>query len=228
MKWERAESFKWGSEILNYDQKLETAHKIASMVNNYDVIGFGSGSTSFLAVQAIASRMENENLKIIAIPTSHEIEMLCASYNIPATTLFHARPDWCFDGADEVDQQCNLIKGRGGAMFNEKLVMKCSSKRYILADKTKIVDHLCKTFPIPVEVYSKAIYYVKSELTSIGALSIVLRMAKGKDGPVITENGNLILDCFFNNINETLESNIKNISGVIESGLFWGYGIELV
>ena len=228
MKWDQTENVNWGSEIQNYEQKMEVANKVASMVNDGDVIGFGSGSTSFLAVKAISSRIKEKNLKICAIPTSHEIAMLCASCNIPTTTLFHAKPDWCFDGTDEVDRNGNLIKGRGGAMYNEKLIMKCSSKRYILADPSKVVERLGRTFPIPIEIYPKAIYYVKSELFSIGATSIGLRMAKGKDGPIITENGHLILDSFFQNIDSRLESKIKNITGVIESGLFWGYDVELI
>jgi ribose 5-phosphate isomerase A len=228
MKWEQSEPMTWGSEILNYEQKLESANKIATMVNSNDVIGFGSGSTSFLAVHAIASRLKKGGISIHAIPTSHEISMLCASLNIPTTTLYHAKPDWCFDGTDEIDKSGNLIKGRGGAMFNEKLVMRCCSKRYILAEKSKIVEKLGKSFPIPVETYPKAIYYVKSQLFSIGANSIDLRMAKGKDGPIITENSNIILDCYFENISASLESEIKNITGVVESGLFWGYGVELI
>ena len=81
------------------------------------LFGFGSGSTSYLAVLAIAEKIKKENIKITAIPTSTEIRMLCGKLNIPTATLIEKKPDWCFDGADEVDNNKWLIKGRGGAMF---------------------------------------------------------------------------------------------------------------
>lgn len=228
MKWEQGNLIEWGSEIQNYEEKQIVARKVASMAKDGDIIGFGSGSTSFLAVKALACRIKSENLSIKAIPTSHEIAMLCASLDIQTASLFHAKPDWCFDGADEVDSDHNLIKGRGGAMYNEKLVMKCSPKIYILADQSKTVKSLGEKFPIPVEIYPVAINYVKKSLFDLGAAESNLRMAQKKDGPVITENGHFILDCFFHDVNKDLEANIKNITGVIESGLFWGYDIELV
>ena len=104
--------------------------------------GFGSGSTSFLAVIAIAEKIREEGVNILAIPTSLEIKMLCSKLNIPTTTLLEKNPDWCFDGADEVDSNGWLIKGRGGAMFKEKLNIVSSKKTYILIDKSKKVNKL--------------------------------------------------------------------------------------
>lgn len=218
----------WDNEISNREQKEKIAKEISKIANDGDVIGFGSGSTSYLAAIEIENRIQNEGIKITAIPTSYEMKMLCTYLNIPTATLEEKRPDWCFDGADEVDSNNWLIKGRGAAMFNEKLNIAASTKNYILVDDSKIVNRLGEKFPIPVECNPKAINLVKEELFKLGANEIELRKAVKKDGPVITENGNLILDVRFNEIKEDLERNIKNITGVIESGLFIGYNVQIV
>ena len=129
---------------------------------------------------------------------------------------------------DEIDKNNWMIKGRGAAMFKEKLNILNSTKTYILADESKFVEKLCTSHPIPVECYKEACNYVKSELIKLGANQVSLRPAKGKDGPIITENGNFILDTKFDVINKDLEKNIKSISGVLDSGLFIGYDIEII
>jgi ribose 5-phosphate isomerase A len=230
MKWDKhlLAGLEWSSEIVNYHNKLAVAKALSGMVRDRDVIGFGSGSTSFLAVREIAKRIHDEHISITAIPTSREICFACTQLGIPTASLNEERPDWSFDGADEIDGSNNLIKGRGGAMFQEKLVIKSSPKNYILADETKFVDRLGSQFPVPVEVHPSALIYVKKELTGLGAETISLRPAKCKDGPVITENGNFIVDVKFAEIHNELENEIKSISGVIESGLFIGYDLEIM
>ena len=190
--------------------------------------GFGSGSTSYLATIAIAEKIKNNNINILAIPTSLEIKMLCSYLGIATTTLIEKKPDWCFDGADEVDENKWLIKGRGGAMFKEKLNIVNSPITYILVDESKKVNKLGSKFKVPVECFPNAINYVKSELIKLNGTEIELRKAIGKDGSCITENGNFILDVKFDNITQDLERKIKSITGVIESGLFINYNIEVV
>lgn len=227
----------WNKDILtkfkfknieNMEEKENTVVKILSLVKDGQVIGFGSGSTSYLATVAIAEKIKKENINIMAIPTSFEIKMLCSYLDIPTTSLNEKKPDWSFDGTDEVDTNNWLIKGRGGAMFKEKLNIVNSPITYILIDESKRVKKLGEKFKIPVECFREAINFVKEELIKLGAENIEIREAKGKDGPVITENGNLILDAKFNNITEDLERKIKSIPGVIESGLFIGYNIEVI
>ena len=218
-------NIKWNGEISNLAQKETIANKICKRVKNNEVIGFGSGSTSFLATKAIAQRIKEEKLTITAIPTSHEINMLCTSLGIPTASLNQKKPDWCFDGADEVDPNGSLIKGRGAAMFKEKLIMSSCKERYILVDDSKFVKNLCDKFPIPVECHPESLCYVKSKLLELGAESCILRLAKGKDGPVITENGNFILDTVFRNITPDFENKLNNIVGVLETGLFIGYNV---
>ena len=230
MQWnEQYFCYEWSQPISNYDEKIIVAKKLASYANDGDVIGFGSGSTSFLAVQEIAKRVKNEGINILAIPTSQEIRLVCSSLGVPLATINDTRPNWGFDGADEVSPENWLIKGRGGAMFNEKLIMANSLKTFILVDKSKFVSRLCEKFPIPVECVPAAYKSVATSLYEIGANKVSLRLAgKAKDGPIITENGNYILDAVFSNVDSLLESSIKNIIGVLESGLFIGYNIEIL
>ena len=228
MKWDEDILNRIEPEISNLEEKKKLAEEIAKKVKEGQVIGFGSGSTSYLAVIAIADRMKKENIKIRAIPTSFEISMLCGYLDIPTTSLIEAKPDWCFDGADEVDENNWLIKGRGGAMFKEKLNIVNSPITYILVDKSKEDDKLGSKFKVPVECFPNSVNHVKLELLKLGGKEITLREAKGKDGPIITENGNFILDVKFENINKELEKQIKSITGVIESGLFIGYDVEIV
>lgn len=214
--------------IKNKEQKEAVARKIADKVKDRDVIGFGSGSTSYLTVLAIAEKMKSEKITVTAIPTSYEVELLCHDLKIPTTTLLDKRPDWSFDGADEVNSEKWLIKGRGGAMFREKLNIANSKITYILVDDTKIVDKLGKNFSIPVECYPYAMNHVKEELLMLGAKEIEIRKAVAKDGPVLTETGSVIFDVKFDEISEYLEKDIKGITGVIESGLFIGYPVEII
>ncbi len=222
------QTVQWCGEISNIEQKMQVANIISEKVVNGQTIGFGSGSTAFMAVQSIGNRVKNEGLVIYAIPTSHEIAMACSFFGINIVSLNQKKPDWCFDGTDEVDPHGWLIKGRGAAMFKEKLIMKCSKERYILVDKSKVVSHLCEKFPIPIECHPDALMFVKQSLVDLGATSYQLRLAKCKDGPVITENGNFIIDAVFPVVNESLENDIKKIVGVIESGLFIGYDVTVV
>lgn len=217
------------NKISNQEQKEKVAREVAAKAKDGDVIGFGSGSTSYLAAKEIAKRMEEEGLKITAIPTSFEIKALCQELKIPTVSILEAKPDWAFDGADEVSKQDNiLIKGRGAAMFKEKLNMVNSGITYILADDSKFVDKLNEKFPIPIEVYPEAISSVKEALLDLGLTECTLRKAEKKDGPVFTENHNVILDAKFVEIYETLEEDIKSITGVIESGLFIDYAVEIL
>lgn len=230
MHWdEKLFEMQWAQEIINFDEKMVVARKIASFVKDGDVIGVGSGSTSFLAIQEISRVVKEKNLKITAIPTSNELRMICNQLGLPTASIFELKPDWCFDGADEVDSNSWLIKGRGGAMFNEKLIMVNSPKRYIIVDNSKFVSFLGEKFPVPVECVPSALTFVKEQLYRLKANKLKLRLAgKAKDGPIITENGNYIVDAYFNNITSDLEAQIKAIVGVIESGLFISYNPTII
>ncbi len=230
MKWDHSliDTLEWGNQISHKEDKIKIADLIASKVENGQVIGVGSGSTSYLALTRIAERIRMEHLSILAIPTSLEIRMTCAQLSIPVTSLFSHKPDWTFDGADEVDSHFNLIKGRGGAMFKEKLLISSSPQTYILVDPSKKVERLGAKFPIPVEIFPEALTHVEDRLHRLNPREIKLRMGQGKDGPIITENGNMILDVWMDYIPENTESTLKSITGVLESGLFMNYKVEVL
>jgi ribose 5-phosphate isomerase A len=218
----------WSDTIINQTGKLKLAQQIAAKVKDGDIIGAGSGSTVYLALFAIAERVKKESLNVRIIPSSLEITMTCSNLGMPVTSLLEDKPDWAFDGADEVDPNRSLIKGRGGALFKEKLLIRSSLKNYILVDESKLVDKLGSKFPVPIEVFPGALVYVESALRDLGITDITLRAAKGKDGPIITENGNFLLDARFDHIPTDTEQKIKSITGVIESGLFINYDVEIM
>lgn len=221
--------FDWKNNITNREEKLKLAKKIASRVKNNEIIGFGSGSTSYLAIEEIAKKIKNEKLNIKAIPTSTIIENLCKELNIPITTLKQNKPDWCFDGADEVDKNNWLIKGMGAALYREKLNIKNCKENYILVDDSKFVNYLGEKNPVPVECDKDKIEYVSFELQKLGAKNIKLQMSKQNvKEPLITDNGKVILHVNFIKIYQDYEEKIKNIDGVLESGLFIGYPITIV
>lgn len=207
--------------ISNREQKIELAKKIIPYVQDNQTIGFGSGTTSYIATIEIGKLVKNKGWNITAVPTSNEIEKACEEYGIKIGHLAECNLDWAFDGADEVDINRRLIKGKGAAMFREKLNILSSPITYILVDESKFVKKLGENCPVPVEVYSPALKYVSEELIKLGAVDTVFRG--------VTENGNPILDTKFNEIDEYLEKRIKLIPGVIESGLFIGYSnLEVV
>ena len=206
--------------ITNKEAKIELAKKVLSKVEAGQTIGFGSGSTSYLTAMEIIKVVNEKDLSITAVTTSQDMEDLCKSNGIKTVTLSEAELDWSFDGADEVDPNNRLIKGKGGAMFREKLNIISSPITYILVDNTKLVEKLGEVTPVPVEVFPSSMKYVSEELNKLGATEITYRG--------ISENGNAILDTKFNNIEDDLEKKIKAIPGVIESGLFIGYNVEII
>lgn len=231
MKWNRALQHETliASSITSIEEKKIIAQKVADRVQDGDIIGFGSGSTSYLAVLAISKRMEEENLHIKAIPTSYEIEMLCHQVGIKTTSLLHDRPDWGFDGADEINANGMMIKGRGGALLREKLVMAASPYTYILVDPSKKVDVIGKKTAIPLEILPESLFLVQTQLHDVFQERFEhaqLRLAKGKDGPIITEKGNLLLDVKLTHALEEDMHGLKQVTGVIESGLFVGFPIK--
>lgn len=220
----------WNNNIKNKEEKEVLARKIASKVKDGDVISFGSGTTSFLAVKEIAKKCKEEDLRIIAIPTSKQIELLCKYLEIPTAKLGEIKIDWGFDGADEVDTNKKwLIKGLGGALYREKMNLKQTPIVYILVDKSKIVKNLGEKCVVPVECDMSKVEYVESELKKLGANKCEIRKQRNSEFNFITENNKYIIDAKFNKITNEMEDNINQIDGVLENGLFIGYeNIEVI
>jgi ribose 5-phosphate isomerase A len=229
MNWDRAVfNAVLSGPVSNRAAKEELGRRIAEKVEDGQVVGVGSGSTAAIAITAIAERVRTEGLNVTVICTSPEVTLACVAHDLRVGSLLQHRPDWAFDGADEVDPERNMIKGRGGAMFVEKILLDAAPRSFILVDQSKLVARLGEKFPVPVEVLPVALRFVEQRLVALGATEIALRLAVKKDGPVITENGNFVLDVRFGEIGKTLERDIKSIAGVIESGLFLGRAVEVL
>ena len=219
----------WNNNIKNKEEKEVLARKIASKVKDGDVISFGSGTTSFLAVKEIGRRCKEEGLRIIAIPTSNQIELLCNYLGIQTAKLGEYKIDWGFDGADEVDKNNWLIKGLGGALYREKMNLKQTPIVYILVDKSKIVERLGEECAVPVECDVDKVDFVEEELKKMGAYDLHIRKKKSSQENLVTENGKFIIDVKFNSISINMEKKINEIDGVLENGLFIGYNnIEII
>ena len=202
--------------------KMAAGFRAADMVEDDMVVGLGTGSTVFYTIERLAVRIR-DGLCISGIPTSYQTALRAREYGIPLTTL-DDNPiiDMAIDGADEVDPKLNLIKGRGAAHMREKCVASAAFQFIVVVDEQKVVPRL--TAPVPVEVLPFAVRPVMIQLREFGCIPKI-REAVKKDGPVISDNGNFIVDCSFNEITNPseLEHAIANIPGVIECGLFCNF-----
>ena len=188
------------------------------------ILGLGSGSTAALMIKSLADEIHSGKLKHIrGVATSFQSEVLALELDIPLIDLASvSRIDLAIDGADEVDPAFQLIKGGGACHVREKLVASKAEKLLIVVDESKMVQNLNKAFPLPVEVLPNAWKQVKDMISEMDGCS-TLRMATKKAGPVVTDQGNLILDVFFNDgikNPKDIEMSINNIPGVLENGLF--------
>ncbi|MBE9099384.1 ribose-5-phosphate isomerase RpiA [Vacuolonema iberomarrocanum] len=202
--------------------KQQVGKAAADLVKSGNIVGLGTGSTAAFMIQFLGERMQAGTLTDIkGIPTSFQASVLAKKYGIPLTTLDEVdRIDVAIDGADEVDPQKNLIKGGGAAHTREKIVDGLAEQFVVVVDSSKLVDSL-GAFPLPVEVVPMAIAPVMRALEELGG-NPEIRMGVKKDGPVITDQGNMILDAKFAAIANPadLEKTINNIPGVLDNGLF--------
>ena len=188
------------------------------------VVGLGSGSTAALMIKSLAKEIATGKLKNVkGVPTSFQSEVLALELNIPIIDLASvSQIDLAIDGADEVDPGFQLIKGGGACHVREKLVASKAKKLLIVVDETKLVQKLNIGFPLPIEVLPSAWKQIKDAISAMDGVA-TLRMAEKKAGPVVTDQGNLILDVLFNDGIKnpvSTEMQINNIPGVLENGLF--------
>ncbi|CAM4669294.1 unnamed protein product [Lepidochelys kempii] len=194
-------------------------------VKNNQVLGIGSGSTIVPAVHRLAERVKRENLNIVCIPTSFQARQLILQNGLSLSDLDrHPELDVAIDGADEVDSDLSLIKGGGGCLTQEKIVAGYAKCFVVVADYRKNSKNLGEQWKkgIPIEVIPMAYVPVIRALTRKFGGAAELRMAVRKAGPVVTDNGNFILDWKFDKVHKWNEVNtaIKMIPGVVETGLF--------
>ena len=202
--------------------KRAAGYQAAERVKEGMIIGLGTGSTVMYTMERLSQRI-HEGLTIAGIPTSFHTAIRAREYGIPLTTIDdHPVIDLAIDGADEVDPLLRLIKGRGAAHTREKCVAAAARLFIVVVDEQKMVP--CLEGLVPVEIIPFAIRPVMDQITSMGGVP-VLREGVKKDGPVITDNMNFIIDARFKTIGEPekLEASIGLIPGVVESGLFCGF-----
>jgi ribose 5-phosphate isomerase A len=207
------------------EAKRKAALEAVKHVKDGFIVGLGSGSTAAYAIEALGERIRRERLNVLGVPTSYQAFLLAVKHRIAVTTLEeHSTINVTIDGADQIDAELNLIKGMGAALAREKIVASASKQNIIIADESKKVKVLGENnHPVPIEVLPFAISIVKRRIEEIGGKPI-LREGKGKVGPVITDNGNVVIDAVFGPIRDAakLEKRLKMIPGVVETGLFVG------
>lgn len=204
----------------NDDSKKNVGYKAAEYVEDGMVLGLGTGSTTHYFIEKVGMRIRDESINVLAIPTSFQSLLIAKKWDIPITTLEEHDIDLSVDGADEVDLEFNLIKGGGAAHTKEKIIDYAAREFIVIVDESKVKESL-GDFPVPVEVLPEASRVVIETLEDMGA-SCEIRMAVCKDGPVITDNGNFVIDAKFKKIDSPayLEIDLNSIPGVVENGIF--------
>lgn len=189
------------------------------LVNDGYVLGLGSGRAATELVRSLSSYLKEKKIRVKAVPTSLQIKMEAELGGIPiieADQIEHI--DIVFDGADQIDEERNMIKGGGGALLREKILMNIAKKVIIIADETKFVKKLNRSVPIEVHPFARNI--AAKQIQKYGGKPVLRTIERGY--PFVTENGNIILDCEFGEISnpKELAEKIIQIPGVIEVGIF--------
>ena len=204
---------------MTYDDAITALSKDAvKLVKNHQTIGLGSGRSATAFVKSLSSLVKKKKLNIKCIPTSLQIKLEAEKGNLHLIDTVLDKIDIVFDGADQIDKGKNLIKGGGGALLRENILINAAKKVVIMADDSKFVTNFDRS--VPVEVHPLARNTVTKNISKIGGKPKIRTLDRGY--PFITENGNIILDCNFGVIKKPklLREKIKNISGVLEAGIF--------
>ncbi len=202
--------------------KENVGKEASKLIKDGQVVGLGTGSTTHHFIRYLGQRVRDEELDILGIPTSFQSLILARESGIKITTLDEYDIDISVDGADEVSPSLDLIKGGGAAHTIEKLVDSSADEFVVIVDDSKMVDSLGE-FPVPLEIIPESLRLVKNAVMEMGGVPD-LRMGIQKDGPVITDNGNFVLDVKFDSIDNPyeLEIELNTIPGVLENGIFAG------
>ncbi|MDE1766397.1 MAG: ribose-5-phosphate isomerase RpiA [Thaumarchaeota archaeon] len=193
--------------------------QVLKMVKNNYVVGLGSGRAATAIVRLLSTHLRKSNFSVKAIPTSLQIKMEAEKGGIPIIEpdqIDHV--DLVFDGADQIDTKGNMIKGGGGALLREKILISMAKKTVIIADETKFVKKLDRSVPVEVHLFARNTTAIK--IRKLGGKPHIRLLDRGY--PFVTENGNIILDCEFGKISDpkSLATKIIEIPGVMEVGIF--------
>ena len=204
---------------MNQDELKESvAIEAIQYIEDDMKVGLGTGSTMYYAIKHLGERVK-EGLNIVCVPTSEKTEEWAKKFEIPLSDFSEIRSlDIAIDGADEVDENLQLIKGGGGALLREKIVADAAKKFIVIVDESKVVKILGK-FKLPIEVIPFGWKITAQSIESLGCKAI---LRKKEEEIFVTDNQNYILDCDFSEIHhpEQLNHALKSIVGVVETGLF--------
>lgn len=195
----------------------------AGFIENGMTCGIGTGSTVVFLIEELGRRIMDEKLEITGVPTSFQSKILCQANGIKIKEPQDCtKLDLAIDGADEVDPQLNVIKGGGAAHTREKIVAAMAKRFIIIVDDSKLVPELGSSFPVPVEIIPSALGFVTEQIREWGGES-ELRMGVRKDGPVISDNGQFIIDLSFKAGTDLrkIDARLHQLPGVVETGLFY-------
>jgi ribose 5-phosphate isomerase A len=210
--------------------KRQAAIRAVSFVESGMVVGLGTGSTAIFALRRISRLLHEGSLSdIVGVATSIRVEEAARRLGIALTSLEdHPVVDLTIDGADEVDPDLNLIKGGGGALLREKIVAQASLREIIVVDESKVSPMLGTHWPVPVEVIPFGYRSQATYLESLGAQSLLRQTGAG--AAVLTDQGNLILDCDFGPIPDPayLAARLNERAGIVEHGLFLGLATDVI
>src|SRR5712692_5393447 len=205
--------------------RLSAAAQSLREIRNGTTIGLGSGTTVLKALELATEKIRKERLDVTFVPTSYQMELAARRLCFKTTHLEeNTELDMALDGADQVQwRTLNMVKGGGAALLREKIVDSTTKRLVIVIDEKKLTKTLGGDQPIPVEITPFGYYATFGKIKRLSEKA-VLREATGKVGPVITDNGNLVVDAYFRNLRrpDIVEEKLKNIAGVVETGLFLG------
>ncbi|MGQ9543275.1 MAG: ribose-5-phosphate isomerase RpiA [Candidatus Bathyarchaeia archaeon] len=225
-KYSGGKSACWDGILGDYEEAVRAASsRVLELVQDRFVIGLGSGRAVAQALTLLKEKVERDRLELTFVPSSYQVELLSRQLGLRLSHMDGSRLlDLTLDGADQVEPRTlNMIKGGGAALAREKVVDSNSRKVAIIISEDKLVRRLGEVGPVPVEVLPFAVDVVAHTVKKMGGRPS-LRHGQGKVGPIITDNGNMILDVDFGPIDDpsTLERRIKMVPGVVEVGLFTG------
>jgi ribose 5-phosphate isomerase A len=210
--------------LKNFDRAVKPAVlEATSQIKGGDTIGLGSGRTMACVIKELGKLVQENGLDLKVVPSSYQAEILAIQNGLEVIKwIGESRVDLAIDGADQVEvKELNMIKGGGAALTREKILDSNAKKLIIVIDEEKLTDTLGLNQSVPIEIIPFGYGYVFKEIKKLGGAPI-LRESNRKVGPVITDNCNFIADIYFSAIKDPkkLESNLKLIPGVVESGLF--------
>jgi len=203
--------------------RLSAAAQSLHEIRDGTTIGLGSGSTVLKALELATERIRKERLQVTFVPTSYQMELAARRLGLKTTHLEEdTELDMAIDGADQIQwRTLDMVKGGGAALLREKIVDSSTKKLVIVVDEKKLAKTLGGDQPIPVEIVPFGYHSTFGKIRRLSEKA-VLREGNGKVGPIITDNGNLIVDAYFRNLRrpEIIEEKLRKIPGVVETGLF--------